>query len=76
MARNDDMRTKLTEEEEFCTLQVQTKRGNGTRDEDRVKATLRRDSLEAIEEDRDTFLGMIEETISEVRDFQPDEDDE
>jgi hypothetical protein len=78
MARNDDVRTELTEEEAFCTLQIQTKRGDGTRDEDRIKATLRRDSLDEIEADRERFLAMIENTISEVREYQPthDGDDE
>lgn len=71
MARNnaaDDLTTELTEDEDgFCTLQVQSKRGDGTRDEDRVKATLGRNSIEEIEEDRERFLEMIEETMTERR---------
>lgn len=71
MARNnaaDDLTTELTEDENgFCTLQVQSKRGDGTRDEDRVKATLGRNSIEEIEEDRERFLEMIEETMTERR---------
>jgi hypothetical protein len=71
MARNnaaDDLTTELTEDEDgFCTLQVQSKRGDGTRDEDRVKATLGRNSIEEIEEDRERLLEMIEETMTERR---------
>ncbi|WP_394743184.1 DUF7389 domain-containing protein [Natronococcus roseus] len=68
MARKDDLQTELTENEDgFCTLQVQSKRGDGTRDEDRVKATLGRNSIEEIEEDRERFLEMVEETMTERR---------
>ena len=68
MARKDDLQTELTENEDgFCTLQVQSKRGGGTRDEDRVKATLGRPTLEEIEEDREQFLEMVEETMTERR---------
>ncbi|MDG5821833.1 hypothetical protein [Natronococcus sp. A-GB7] len=68
MARKDDLQTELTENEDgFCTLQVQSKRGGGTRDEDRVKATLGRNSIEEIEEDREQFLEMVEETMTERR---------
>ncbi|MDG5762012.1 hypothetical protein QA600_22100 [Natronococcus sp. A-GB1] len=68
MARKDDLQTELTENEDgFCTLQVQSKRGGGTRDEDRVKATLGRNSIEEIEEDREQFLEMVEETMAERR---------
>jgi hypothetical protein len=68
MARKDDLQTELTENEDgFCTLQVQSKRGGGTRDEDRVKATLGRPTLEEIEEDRERFLEMVEETMAERR---------
>ena len=68
MAWKDDLQTELTENEDgFCTLQVQSKRGGGTRDEDRVKATLGRNSIEEIEEDREQFLEMVEETMAERR---------
>ncbi|ELY58730.1 DUF7389 domain-containing protein [Natronococcus jeotgali] len=68
MARKDDLQTELTENEDgFCTLQVQSKRGDGTRDEDRVKATLGRNSIEEIEEDREQFLEIVEDTMAERR---------
>ena len=68
MTRNDDLQTELSENEDgFCTLQVQSKRGDGTRDEDRVKATLGRPTLEEIEEDREQFLEIIEKTMADRR---------
>jgi len=75
MAGNDEVETEVTTGDEFCTLQVRTKRGNGTRDQDRVTATLGRDSLEAIDEDRDEFIRMVKDTTEEVRAIQPDADE-
>lgn len=65
----DTLETELNENDSdgFCTLQVQSKRGDGTRDEDRVKATLGRNSIEEIKEDREQFLEMIEETMAARR---------
>ena len=73
----DDLRTELAENEDgFCTLQVRTKRGDGTRDEDRVTATLGRNSLEEVEEQRPAMLEMVRETIEDTREMQPGEDGE
>jgi hypothetical protein len=72
----DDLRTELRENDDgFCTLQVRTKRGDGTRDEDRVTATLGRNSLEAVEEQRPAMLEMVRETVEDTREMQPDEDE-
>ena len=72
----DDVRTELRENDDgFCTLQVRTKRGDGTRDEDRVTAMLGRNSLEAVEEKRPAMLEMVRETVEETREMQPGEDE-
>jgi hypothetical protein len=72
----DDVRTELTENDDgFCTLQVRAKRGEGTRDQDRVTATLGRPSLEEVEEERDDFLDMIEDTVGRTREMRLSEDD-
>lgn len=79
MARNDtdDVREELTQNDDgFCTLQVRAKRGEDTRDQDRVTATLGRPSLEEIEAERDDFLAMIEDTVERTREMQPGEDGE
>ena len=71
----DELRTELRENDDgFCTLQVRTKRGDGTRDEDRVTATLGRNSLEEIEEQRPAMLEMVRETVEATREMQPGED--
>ena len=72
----DDVRTELRENDNgFCTLQVRTKRGDGTRDEDRVTATLGRNSLEEVETQRSAMLAMVRETVEETREMQPGEDE-
>jgi hypothetical protein len=72
----DDLRTELTENEDgFCTLQVRTKRGDGTRDEDRVTATLGRNTLKEVDAQRPAMLAMVRETIEDTREMQPGEDE-
>jgi hypothetical protein len=67
-SQNDTLEAELTEDNDgFCTLQIQSKRGGGTRDEDRVKATLGRPTLEEVEQDRKAFLSMVEETMDARR---------
>ena len=77
MTRNDDVWTNVEQDENgFCTLQVRAKRGEGTRDEDRVTATLGRDTLEEVEEQRPAMLAMVRETIEETREMQPSENED
>ena len=72
----DDVRTELTENDDsFCTLQVRAKRGEGTRDQDRVTATLGRSTREQVEDEREAFLAMVEDTVERTRAMQPGEDD-
>ena len=71
----DGLRTELTEENGFCRLEVRTKRGEGTRDEDRVTAELGRDTLEEVEAQRSAMLAMVRETVEETREMQPSEDE-
>ena len=59
----------------FCTLQVRAKRGEGTRDEDCVTATLGRPSLDEVEADRSRFLDMVEDSVERTREMQPGEDE-
>ena len=69
----DDLRTELAEENGFCTLQVRAKRGSGTRDSERITATLGRDTLGEVEEQRERLVAMVRDTIEDVRSIQPDE---
>jgi len=69
----DDLRTELAEENGFCTLQVRAKRGSGTRDSERITATLGCGTLGEVEEQRERLLAMVRDTIEDVRTIQPDE---
>ena len=72
----NDVREELIQNDDgFCTLQVRAKRGEGTRDQDRVTATLGRPTLEEVEAERDEFLDMIEDTVGRTREMQPGEDE-
>ena len=74
---NDTLEADLIEREDgFCTLQVQSKRGSGTRDEDRVKAKLGRPTLAEIDEEREAFLSMIEETMDARRAANREDEDD
>lgn len=70
----DDLRTELRENDKgFCTLQVRTKRGDGTRDEDRVTATLGRNSLEEVEDRRERMMDLVRTTAEDTREIQPED---
>lgn len=53
-------------------LKIQTTRGTGTRDQDKVTGKVRADSLEELEERRDEMMDVLTETADEARSFQPD----
>lgn len=77
----DDVRLELHDNDTdsdtgFCTLQVRTKRGTGTRDQDRITGTLARPTLEGLEAERDEFLELIEDTVARTRAMDHDEEDE
>lgn len=68
----DTLETELNEDDGFCTLQVRAKRGEGTRDEDRITVTLGRSTREEVEEERDALIGMVKDTAERVRAIQPE----
>lgn len=73
----DDVRQELTENDDgFCTLQVRAKRGVDTRDQDRVTATLGRPTREHVEDEREAFLAMVEDTVERTRAMQPGDDED
>ena len=78
MATNDhtdDVRAGLTENDDFCTLQVRAKRGEDTRDQDRVTATLGRGSVEEVAEDYDQFMALFERAADDTREVGNDGED-
>lgn len=69
----DDIQEELRESNGFCILQVRAKLGSGTCDSERITATLGRDALEEIEDEREDLLAMVRETIEDVRTMQPED---
>ena len=71
MARNDhtdDVREELgVDDDGFCTLQVRAKRGDDTRDQDRVTATLGRNSVEEVADDYDQFMALFGRAADDTR---------
>ena len=76
MAGRNELTSDVTETEDFCILQIQSKRGSGTRDEDRVKATLKRDTREDVEAEREALIEQVRATLTDVRAIQPDVGDD
>lgn len=74
----DDVRAELSENDDgFCTLQVRAKRGEDTRDQDRVTATLGRGSVEEVADDYDQFMTLFERAADDTREVgNSDEDDD
>jgi hypothetical protein len=54
-------------------LTVESTRGTGTRDQDKVKAESRTETLQELAEDRESLCRMVEATMARRRKHQPDE---
>ena len=73
----DDVREELIQNDDgFCTLQVRAKRGEGTRDQDRVTATLGRGSVEEVAEDYGEFMDLFERAAGDTRSVGNGDEDE
>jgi hypothetical protein len=75
--KHTDVETE--EHENFATLEIRATRGDGTRDQERVKLKYSRDTLAEVDADRGEALRMVDETLAETRQMhheRTDEDDE
>lgn len=57
-------------------LHVRSKRGTGTRDEDKVSMTVNKGTLEEIAAVHDSVIDTVKDTMRELRDYDPDSTDE
>jgi hypothetical protein len=69
-----DVRTE--EHENYATLEIRATRGDGTRDQERVKLAYSRDTLAEVEADREEALRMVDESLVEVRQMEYDRVDD
>ncbi|ELZ96550.1 DUF7389 domain-containing protein [Haloferax sulfurifontis] len=72
---NDEIEASVEEHGSYCALEVRSKRGTGTRNEDRVKATLARPTLDDVEGEKDQLIALVKESLGDAREFQPDADE-
>lgn len=76
MTDDYDTAEKVEHTEKGYRLTVESKRGTGTRDQDKVSASLKTESLAEIVEERPAMVTTVVNTMSELRGFQPDETDD
>jgi hypothetical protein len=63
---------RVDEYENGVRLHIRSKRGTGTRDEDKVGGELYADSIEELEANRAQLREQVIETLNELRNNQPD----
>jgi hypothetical protein len=72
--------SKTTERvERFDTgvsIEVAMTRGNGTRDQDKIKAKVKAETLDEAREDMDSLREYLNEFAQQCREIQPDEEGE
>lgn len=71
---NYDAIERVDEFDQGVRLHVRSKRGTGTRDEDKVSGEIHVDTLEELEAARPRLRAQIVQTMEDLRHSQPDED--
>ncbi|MFT4920830.1 MAG: hypothetical protein ACI8XM_000021 [Haloarculaceae archaeon] len=69
-----DTTERVDQYENGARLHIRSKRGTGTRDEDKVSGELHADSVDALEAKRDQLRETVVATLRELRHTQPDSD--
>ena len=72
--KHTDVETE--EHENFATLEIRATRGDGTRDQERVKLKYSRDTLAEVDADWEEAVRMVDETLAETRQMHHDRTDE
>jgi hypothetical protein len=67
-----DTTERVDEYENGVRLHIRSKRGSGTRDEDKVSGELHADSIEELEAKRAALREQVVTTLRELREHQPD----
>jgi hypothetical protein len=68
-----DTTERVDQYEHGARLHIRSKRGTGTRDEDKVSGELHAESIEALDAQREQLREMVVTTLRELRDTQPDD---
>jgi hypothetical protein len=67
-----DTTERIDQYENGARLHIRSKRGTGTRDEDKVSGELHADSVGALDAQRDQLRETVVSTLRELRHSQPD----
>jgi len=67
-----DTTEKIERTDTGYRLTVESTRGTGTRDQDKVKLEARTETREQLEVERETLIGTVVSTMRELRTVQPD----
>lgn len=73
MTDEPDTVEKVEQTERGYRLTVKSTRGTGTRDQDKVEASARAETREAVEADAEPLEELVRETMEKRRAHQPDE---
>jgi hypothetical protein len=69
-----DTTERVDQYEHGARLHIRSKRGTGTRDEDKVSGELHADTVEELDTERDQLRETVVSTLRELRHNQPDSD--
>jgi hypothetical protein len=68
---DDTTQHNITESADKIRVETQVKRGDGTRDEDRIKVKVKGDEAVDVVRKLDRTLELLEYTADDMRDIQP-----
>jgi hypothetical protein len=69
-----DTTERVDQYEHGARLHIRSKRGTGTRDEDKVSGELHVESVDALEANREHLRNQVVDTLEDLRHTQPDSD--
>lgn len=74
--RDEDVTRNINESADKIRVETQVKRGDGTRDEDRIKVKVKGDDPdEVVDKLNDTLVRLHRETAPDLRKLQPGDDE-
>jgi hypothetical protein len=69
-----DTTERVDQYDNGARLHIRSKRGTGTRDEDKVSGELHADTVDALDDRREQLRETVVETLEDLRHTQPDSD--
>jgi hypothetical protein len=76
MSDEDHVQRNISESADKIRVETQVKRGESTRDEDRIKIKVKGDDAETVVENLNETVALLEQTADDLRGLQPGDADE